>query len=403
MAIHDVKEALRRLARGELILVRDDGERENEGDLVGAAALASPEMVNFMVTHGRGLVCQSISEETARRLALPPQVTENTESMGTAFTVSVDAREGTSSGISAGDRARTALVLADPGSRSQDLRRPGHLFPLVARPGGVLERPGHTEASFDLVRLAGLSGGGLICELLNDDGTMARDGQLESLAVEWDMPLISVQDLIDYRYSLCDVEFEVGPTVNLPAEAGVLQSTMFRTRDSSAREAVLIEAPDTKWDRSPAPLVRIHSECFTGEALRSQRCDCGPQLDAAMHAVAREGGAVVYLRQEGRGIGLYEKMRAYALQDRGLDTVDANHELGHSADARRFGLAGAILRYRGARRVRLMTNNPDKVRELEAAGVAVCQRIPLHVGHSDHNQEYRTTKIARFGHYKEYV
>ncbi|MEX2445099.1 MAG: GTP cyclohydrolase II [Alkalispirochaeta sp.] len=393
--IHSVQTALERLSQGKLVLVRDDEGRENEGDLVGAASLASSEMINFMVTHARGLVCQPITEQAAARLELPPQSAVNSESMGTAFTVSVDAVEGTTTGISTADRAATAAVVADPNSSAGALRRPGHVFPIVARPGGVFERPGHTETAVDLARLAGLEPSGLICEVLSEDGSAARGPELERLAEEWDMPLITVQDVIAYRDAVGDIPLTCSDTADLPTEFGFFRITVFRTGDPGTQEGVILESPVPE---GAEPVVRVHSECLTGESLHSSRCDCGAQLEAAMERIAREGGALVYLRQEGRGIGLFEKIRAYALQDNGMDTLEANLALGHAGDQRRFGSAAAILRDRGYRSVRIMTNNPDKVSALERAGIAVTERIPLHVGHSEHNVGYLTTKFERMGH-----
>ena len=393
--IQRVHAAVEQMAQGKLILVRDDEGRENEGDLVGAASLASPEMINFMVTYGRGLVCQPITEGTASRLELPPQAAVNSESLGTAFTVSVDAVEGTTTGISTADRAATAAVLADPSSSAHDLRRPGHVFPLVARPGGVFERPGHTETAVDLARLAGLEPSGLICEVLSHDGSAARGAELERLAAEWDMPLITVRDVIAYRDATGDIPLTSSDTADLPTDHGMFRITVFHTGDPGTPEGAILESPV---QQGVQPLVRVHSECLTGESLHSSRCDCGAQLEAAMARIAREGGAVVYLRQEGRGIGLFEKIRAYALQDGGLDTLEANLALGHAGDPRRFGSAAAILRDRGYQAVRLMTNNPDKVSALEQAGITVTERIPLHVGHSEHNAGYLATKFERMGH-----
>ncbi|MFW5827295.1 MAG: GTP cyclohydrolase II [Alkalispirochaeta sp.] len=393
--IQRVQAAVERVAQGKLILVRDDEGRENEGDLVGAASLASSEMINFMVTNARGLVCQPITAAAAERLELPPQSAVNSESLGTAFTVSVDAVAGTTTGISTADRAATAAVLADPGSSAKDLRRPGHVFPIVARPGGVFERPGHTEAAVDLARLAGLEPSGLICEVLSEDGSPARGAELECLAREWDMPLITVQDVIAYRDAIGDIPLISSDTADLPTAHGLFRMTVFHTGDPGTPEGAILESPLSE---GAEPVVRVHSECLTGESLHSSRCDCGAQLEAAMARIAREGGALVYLRQEGRGIGLFEKIRAYALQDQGMDTLEANLALGHAGDMRRFGSAAAILRHQGYGSLRLMTNNPDKVHALERAGIAVTERIPLHVGQSEHNEGYLATKFERMGH-----
>lgn len=394
-----IETALARIAQGGIVLVRDDEGRENEGDLVAAAELATAETVNTMVRDGRGLVCQSISAETARRLNLPLQAPGEGDAQGTAFTVSVDAARNATTGISAQDRAEAVRILCDPSTGPEDLRRPGHLFPLIARPGGVLERPGHTEASLDLARLAGLTPSGLICEVLSEDGTMARGPELEALAERWDMPIVSVADLIEYRYRVGDVGLEASPGARLPTAFGAFRATVYRSDDPTCREAVLLEAVNADApSESAAQLVRVHSECLTGEAFHSSRCDCGPQLDHAMERVAVEGGAIVYLRQEGRGIGLFDKMRAYALQDDGLDTLDANVVLGRGADERRYGVAAAILRRHGYRRVRLMTNNPAKQSALEDGGVTVAAREPVYVGATDENRGYLRTKIERMGH-----
>ncbi|WP_319415882.1 GTP cyclohydrolase II [Marispirochaeta aestuarii] len=393
--LEQVREALEKIKAGGLVLVRDDEGRENEGDLVGAASLADERMVAFMAVHGRGLVCQSVTEETARRLQLHPQTPSNTDAMGTAFTVSVDAARGISTGISGADRARTARILADPRSVPEQLTRPGHLFPLVARKGGVLVRPGHTEASADLARLAGLEPSGLICEVMQEDGSMARGPELEKLAAEWDMPLISVKDIVAYREALGDIVLEETDSAMMPTEHGEFRIRAFRCEDAAASEMLLLESRD----RGEVPLVRLHSECLTGDGFHSLRCDCGPQLTAALSRIAAEGGALVYLKQEGRGIGIFEKIRAYTLQDRGLDTVSANIALGHEADLRRYGSAAAALKKAGYTRVRLLTNNPEKVAALERAGIEVVERISHYHGANRHNLRYVQTKIDQMGHY----
>jgi 3,4-dihydroxy 2-butanone 4-phosphate synthase / GTP cyclohydrolase II len=393
--MEQVRQALERIKHGNLVLVRDDEGRENEGDLVGAASLADAAMVAFMAVHGRGLVCQSVTEETARRLALHPQTHSNTDSMGTAFTVSVDAAAGITTGISAADRALTARILADPQSVPEQLTRPGHLFPLIAKKGGVLARPGHTEASADLARLAGLEPSGLICEVMNEDGTMARGPELEKLAAEWGMPLISVKDIIAWREALGDIVLEETDSAMMPTEYGEFSIRAFRCEDPAASEMLLLESRAS----GGIPLVRLHSECLTGDGFHSLRCDCGPQLTAALSRIADEGGALVYLKQEGRGIGIFEKIRAYILQDRGLDTVSANISLGYEADLRRYGSAAAILKKAGYTRVRLLTNNPEKVAALERAGIEVVERIPHYHGGNRHNLRYVQTKIEQMGHY----
>jgi len=396
-----VAAAIERIRRGGLILVRDDEGRENEGDLVGAAELATPESVAFMAVHAKGLICQTITQEIADRLNLPPQVARNEERNATAFTVSVDAANGITTGISACDRQLTAHIVASPESRPDQLVRPGHLFPIVARAGGVFERKGHTEASVDLARLAGLQPSGLICEVLNDDGTMARGPELEVLAEEWEMPLITVEEIIAYRDATGDISLEESSATLLPTRFGEFRVRVFKGEDPGTREIVLLEHPvpqEAAAGRSAVPMVRLHSECLTGEAFHSERCDCKAQLDEAMRQVAECGGAIVYLRQEGRGIGLFEKIRAYALQDQGMDTLEANLALGHRGDERRFGSAAAALKKAGYTRVRLLTNNPEKVDALERAGIEVVERLPLHVGQTEANEFYLKTKFERMGH-----
>ncbi len=396
-AISRIEAALEKLCSGETILVRDDEGRENEGDLLCAADFAGPETIAFMAVYGRGLICQPVTSELARRLALDPMAAVNSESHGTAFTVSVDADGGVSTGISAADRARTIAAVIDPETRPGDLRRPGHVFPRIAREGGVLARKGHTEAAVDLARLAGLTPSSVICEVLNDDGTMARGPELERLADRFDLLMVTVEDLVTYRDTIGDISLEVSSSARMPTAFGEFRARAFRTGDPGTPEVLLLEHPDSSGD-SCIPIVRVHSECLTGEAFHSHRCDCGSQLDEALRLAAKEGGAVVYLRQEGRGIGLFEKIRTYTLQDEGMDTVEANLALGHPADLRRFGAAAAVLRHAGYTRVRLLTDNPDKIWALEAGGISVAERLPLHVGHTYQNQVYLATKFGRMGH-----
>ncbi|MFP4329079.1 MAG: 3,4-dihydroxy-2-butanone-4-phosphate synthase [Alkalispirochaetaceae bacterium] len=393
-----MEQAIEHVRKGGMVLVRDNEGRENEGDLVCAAELVTPETIAFMAVRGRGLICQSITEETARRLQLPPQAPINRESNSTAFTVSVDAADGITTGISAADRARTASILANPDAEPGELVRPGHLFPIVAKPRGVFERQGHTEASVDLARLAGLAPSGIICEILNDDGTMARGEELEELALGWDMPLVTVEEILAYRDAVGDIPLEATAPTRLPTAEGTFEMRVFKSGDPAAEELAVLEHRGRHDAEGQAPLVRLHSECFTGESLGSERCDCGPQLEIAMREIAREGGAIVYLRQEGRGIGLFEKIRAYALQDGGMDTLEANLALGHQGDQRRYGAAARVLRERGYDRVRIMTNNPEKVAALRRAGIEVIERIPIYAGHGDENAFYMETKYKRMGH-----
>ncbi|PTQ54517.1 MAG: 3,4-dihydroxy-2-butanone 4-phosphate synthase [Hydrogenibacillus schlegelii] len=410
-----VEAALERLRAGGLVIVVDDEGRENEGDLVGLAERATPEMVNFMITEGRGLVCAPMAPEVADRLALPPMVPEaaETDPFGTAFTVSVDARESTT-GISAHERAATLRALARPDAGPDDFLRPGHIFPLRARPGGVLARRGHTEAAVDLARLAGAAPVGVICEILDEDGRPARGAALEAFARRHGLPVLSVEDVVRYRRRVDPLIERVGEA-KLPTEAGDFRIIVYRERAGGAEHVALVpepgaERPGAAPDAEAAglggaegidpPLVRIHSECLTGDAFGSLRCDCGPQLKAALGRVAAAGrGAVLYLRQEGRGIGLGNKIRAYALQDAGLDTVEANHQLGFPADARDYAVAAEMLVDLGMTKIALLSNNPAKIRGLQVLGIAVVRREPLVVAPGPHNRRYLETKRLRLGHW----
>lgn len=389
--IEAVLEALR---NGQLVLVVDDEDRENEGDLIAAASVTTAETINFMVTHGRGLVCLAIPPEIAQRLSLEPMSISNTDPQGTAFTVSVDAAEGTTTGISAGDRARTVAAVLDPNSRPEDLRRPGHIFPLVSRTGGVLERAGHTEAAVDLARLAGLEPAGVICEVLNTDGTMARLPQLREMAAERGLLLTSIAQLIEYR--LKQERFVVRrAAAKLPSFWGDFEIYGYVNQLDGTEHVALVLGDPTL----PNTLVRMHSECLTGDALGSRRCDCGEQRDAALEAIQEAGrGVFVYLKQEGRGIGLMNKLRAYALQDQGLDTVEANQKLGFPADLRKYGVGAQILVDLGISTIHLLTNNPRKVVGLEGYGLQVTSRVPLKVKANRHNQHYLGTKASKLGH-----
>lgn len=390
-----VEEALRRLARGDLVVVLDDENRENEGDFVLAACHATPEAVNLMIREGGGLLCAPLTAQRARELDLPPMTVHNTSRYGTAFTVSVSARKGVSTGISAFDRATTLRALADPATRPEDLDRPGHVFPLVARDGGVLERPGHTEAAVELVQRAGLPPVAAICEVLAPDGRMARLADLTSLCSRLGLGMIRVADLVRWRLEH-ETVVEVVDETQLPARGVTWRLVAFRHRftDRTHLALVLGEVAGAE-----PVLVRLHSQCLTGEAFGSQRCDCAAQLRESMERVAQAGrGVVVYLRQEGRGIGLANKVRAYALQDAGYDTVDANLALGFPADARDHAVGAQIVRALGIQRARLLTNNPAKIRALERAGVEVVERIPLVVGVSPENLAYLRVKRDRLGH-----
>lgn len=392
MSFATIPELLAELRAGRPVVIVDDTSRENEGDVILPAEQASPAWVNFMAREARGLICVSLTPERTRQLELEPMVEHNTDAHGTAFTVSVDHTE-TGTGISAFDRSRTirALAASDPAAA---FRRPGHVFPLVARKGGVLERPGHTEAALDLSRLAGFSEAAVICEIMNDDGTMARLPELGRFAEQHGLKLGCIADLVAYRAGR-EGALERAAEAQLPTPYGTFRIIGFADKLTGAEHVALVMGEVTE----KATLLRVHSECLTGDVFGSLRCDCGAQLGAALRAVAAEGcGVVLYLRQEGRGIGLLNKLRAYALQDGGLDTVEANEHLGFPADARDFGIAAQILGQLGVKRARLMTNNPEKVRNLEALGVKIVERIPLEVGRNPDNQFYLETKQKRLGH-----
>lgn len=384
----DVEKALFDLRAGKLIIVVDDDDREAEGDLVGLAELASPENVNFMTKHARGLICAPVSEEIANRLELVPMSEENTDAHGTAFTISVDHKE-TSTGISAFDRAKTIQELALSTSEASDFHRPGHMFPLVGRSGGVLERRGHTEASLDLACLAGVREATYICEILKDDGTMARKVDLHDFASKWNLTMIEVGDIARY------VSFQDSPKVKLPSSYGDFDLQLFE--DEEKREHVLLSKGDLTTDEPL--LLRLHSECLTGDIFGSLRCDCGEQLHAAMEKIDQVGrGAILYLRQEGRGIGLKNKLKAYQLQEEGLDTYEANLELGFAPDERDYQIAADILSFLDIKQVKLLTNNPDKLEQLEMAGIEIVERLPLQMPAHQENKAYLQTKQEKFHH-----
>lgn len=384
----DVEKALFDLRAGKLIIVVDDDDREAEGDLVGLAELASPENVNFMTKHARGLICAPVSEEISKRLELVPMSEENTDAHGTAFTISVDHKE-TSTGISAFDRAKTIQELASISSKASDFHRPGHMFPLVGRSGGVLERRGHTEASLDLARLAGTREATYICEILKDDGTMARKVDLHDFASKWNLTMIEVGDIARY------VSFQDSPKVKLPSSYGDFDLQLFE--DEEKREHVLLSKGDLTTDEPL--LLRLHSECLTGDIFGSLRCDCGEQLHAAMEKIDQVGrGAILYLRQEGRGIGLKNKLKAYQLQEEGLDTYEANLELGFAPDERDYQIAADILSFLDIKQVKLLTNNPDKLEQLEMAGIEIVERLPLQMPAHQENKAYLQTKQEKFHH-----
>jgi len=392
-----VEQALEELRAGRMVILMDDCDRENEGDLAMAAQFATPEAINFMITQGRGLICAPMTAERLQALNLPLMTPDNTEAHGTAFTVSVDAREGTTTGISAADRARTLQVLADDGSRPEDLRRPGHVFPLRAVKGGVLRRVGQTEGSIDLCRLAGLKPAAVICEVMNEDGTMARLPELERFSQKHSLLLLHVQDIVRYRLRN-ETLVERVDIARMPTIFGDFKVIGYGVPVTGEHHVALVFG-DIKPDEPV--LVRVHSECLTGDVFGSLRCDCGPQLHYAMQRIAEAGkGIIVYLRQEGRGIGLLNKIRAYHLQDDGLDTVEANIQLGFPPDKRDYGVGAQILRDLGAQQIRVMTNNPKKLVGLEAYGINIVERIPIPVDEmiTAENKDYIETKRAKMGH-----
>jgi len=390
-----VEAALADIRAGKVIIVTDDADRENEGDLVCAAQCVTPEIVNFMARFGRGLVCVPVSEDRALRLDLNAMVKRNTEAFSTNFTVTVDAREGISTGISAQDRAKTISILANPSAKATDLVQPGHIFPLIAKNGGVLRRAGHTEAAVDLAQMAGMDPSGVICEVLNDDGTMARMPQLIDFAKTHGLKICTIESLIRYRQER-EKLVEREQVIKMPTDYGTFDLHLYRSKLDGKDHLALTKGPI---DDGEPVMVRVHSECLTGDVFGSRRCDCGSQLHTALERIEKEGrGVVLYMRQEGRGIGLAAKIHAYKLQEEGLDTVEANEKLGFAMDLRDYGLGAQILFDLGVRKIRLMTNNPRKVVGLEGHKLQIVEQIPIKSEPNEHNAKYLETKKTKMGH-----
>ncbi len=398
--LNTIPEALSDIKAGRFVIVVDDEDRENEGDLIMAANFVTPEAVNFLVKHGRGLVCVSLNEDRIAQLRLHPMVDNNTAKLGTRFTVSVDAVEGTTTGISASDRSNTIAVLADDNAVPEDLARPGHIFPIQALKGGVLSRAGHTEASVDLSRMAGCKPVGILCEIMNDDGSMARLPQLIEFAAQHNFKIVSIKDLINYRRDTEKLVKKI-TKVNLPTSHGDFTLHLYKSEIDDHHHLALTKG-EVAGQRGV--LVRVHSSCLTGDVFGSCRCDCGTQLHQAMEQVDRVGsGVIVYMRQEGRGIGLANKILAYKLQEQGRDTVEANEDLGFEADLRDYGIGAQILADLGLTSIRLMTNNPRKIVGLEGHGLEILERVPLQIKPSKHNQVYLQTKRDKLGHILDQV
>jgi 3,4-dihydroxy 2-butanone 4-phosphate synthase/GTP cyclohydrolase II len=391
----EIEAAIEDFRSGKLVVVVDDADRENEGDLTMAAQFVTPEAINFMATHGRGLICLCLTPERCDELELRPMTDRNETPLGTAFTVSIEAREGVSTGISAADRARTIQVAIDPETVPHDLVQPGHVFPLRAKPGGVLQRAGQTEAAVDLARLAGLNPAGVVCEIMNEDGTMARVPELTAFCERHGLKLITVADLIEYRRRTEKLVERV-VSVRLPTEYGAFQAVAYRELLDNKRHVALVKGDV---DGAENVLVRVHSECLTGDVFHSLLCDCGEQLEQSLQRIEEEGrGVLLYMAQEGRGIGLLNKLKAYELQQNGLDTVEANLELGFPADAREWGIGNQILADLGLTTIRILTNNPSKLSGLDGFGLTVVEQVPIEVEPQPENERYLAAKREKLGH-----